>query len=44
MVNDVNVANDIDMTKLINDKTDLVTFLSLQNLPQTSMIPKTICP
>ena len=31
MVNDVNVANDIDMTKLINDKTDLVTFLSLQN-------------
>ena len=31
MVNDVNVANDIDMTKLINDKTDLVTLLSLQN-------------
>ena len=33
--NDVNVANDVDMTKLINDKTDLVTLLSLQNWPQT---------
>ena len=31
MVNDVNGANDIDMTKLINDKTDLVTLLSFQN-------------
>ena len=30
-VNDANVVNDADMTKLINDKTDLVTFLSLQN-------------
>ena len=32
------------MTKLRNDKTDLLTLLSLQNWPQTSLIPKTICP
>ena len=40
----VNDVNDADMTKLINDKTDLVTLLSLQNWPQTSLIPKPICP
>ena len=32
------------MTKLINDKTDLVTLLSLQNWPRASLIPKAICP
>ena len=30
-VNDVNAANDVEMTKLINDKTGLLTLLSLQN-------------
>ena len=35
-VNDVDVTNDIDMTKLINYKTDLLTLLSLQNWSQTS--------
>ena len=35
-VNDVDVTNDVDMTKLINYKTDLLTLLSLQNWSQTS--------
>ena len=41
--NDVNVANDVDMTKLINDKTDLVTLLSLQNwLRQFKYLKKSV--
>ena len=42
-VNDVNVANDFDMTKLINDKDDLVTLLSLQtDLRQFKYLKKSV--
>ena len=39
-----NVANYVDITKLRNDKTGLLTFLILQNWLQASLIPKIICP
>ena len=43
-VNDVNIVDDADMTKLVNDKTDLLTLWSLQNWPELSLLTKTICP
>ena len=51
-VNDVNVDNVNDVKhckwcwhdKLRNYKNDLLTLLSLQNSPRTSLIPKTTCP
>ena len=51
-VNNVNINNVNDVKcckwcwhdKLRNDVTDLVILLSLQNWPETSLIPKTICP